>query len=79
VVGVRYYDEAWPRFVLLNGGGAHRFTYDDKGRLKTSEALSGDPEQAGATPVTGWTETRDYDDAGNAVVVTRMGAAGAIV
>jgi RHS repeat-associated protein len=72
----RYYDGNLPRLLLLNGGSARRFTYDDKGRLHAIEPLSGDPE---ATSVTqGWIETRHHDVAGNTTLITRADAHGMV-
>ncbi len=78
-VSVRYYDGQWPRLILLGSGAVRRFSYDDKGRVMTIEALSGDPDVPGSTPVVGWTETRTYDPAGNATLITRKDANGAVV
>ncbi|TMB15201.1 MAG: RHS repeat protein, partial [Deltaproteobacteria bacterium] len=73
----RYYDGNLPRLLLLNGGSARRFTYDDKGRLHATEPLSGDPESSGSV-TQGWIETRDHDVAGNTTLVTRADAQGTV-
>lgn len=75
-VVTRYYDAQEPRLVILNGGSARRFTYDDKGRLHLIEPVSDDPD---AGPVTvGWTESREYDAAGNTTLTTRKDSTGAV-
>lgn len=73
----RYYDGERPRLILMSGGSARRFTYDDKGRLHVTEPLSGDPE-SGAPVTVGWSETRDHDAAGNVRLITRKDATGVI-
>jgi RHS repeat-associated protein len=76
-ISTRFYDGDKPRLLLLNGGTARRFTYDDKGRLLTIQPLSGDPE-SGASVTVGWTETRAYDAAGNVTLLTRADGQGTI-
>lgn len=78
-VSVRYYDGQWPRLLLLGSGAVRRFSYDDKGRVKTVEALSGDPDVPGAAPTVGWTEAREYDPAGNVKLITRTDYYGNVV
>jgi len=74
----RYYDGNLPRLLLLNGGSARRFTYDDKGRLHATEPLSGDPESGSGSVTQGWIETREHDVAGNTTLVTRTDAQGTV-
>lgn len=76
-ISSRFYDGDKPRLLLLNGGSARRFTYDDKGRLRTVEPLSGDPETVASVTV-GWIETRAYDAAGNTTLITRADAQGVV-
>jgi RHS repeat-associated protein len=75
-VSTRYYDGEKPRLLLLHGGAARRFTYDEKGRLHVTEPLSNDPD---AGPFTvGWTETREHDAAGNTTEIRRADAQGVL-
>ncbi len=84
VVGIRYYDEEKPRTLVMNSGAALRLSYDERGRIRLVEALSADPE--GFTPISPagpplglrWTESYEYDPAGNAVVAERKDAQGVV-
>lgn len=84
VVAFRYYDEEKPRTISLNSGAALRLSYDLRGRVALIEALSVDPESF--TPITPggpplglrWTESHEYDPAGNAVTVERKDALGTV-
>lgn len=73
---VRYYDGLEPALHLRAGGSALRYTYDDKGRARLVEALSGDPD-AGPV-VVGWTEQRTFDPAGNVATVEWLDTAGVV-
>jgi RHS repeat-associated protein len=74
----RYYDGDLPRLRLLNGGSTRQFTYDSRGRLKTTAPLSVDPEPGSTTVTQGWIETRSYDLAGNVTQITRADALGTV-
>lgn len=73
---VRYYDGRDPRVVLFTGGSAQRWTYDARGRPKSIEALSGDPDVPGAVVTSGGVENNDYDPAGNVSGSTLVDAQG---
>ncbi len=75
---IRYYDGLSPRLVLMPSGSVRRYTYDSRGRLRTVEPLSGDPDPAGAIYSVGWTERRSYDAAGNISLIEWLDATGAV-
>ncbi len=75
-VSTRYYDLEKPRLVLTSGGSVWRFTYDSLGRLRYTQPISSDPDKGYAA--VGWTETRDYDAAGNVTLLTRKDATGVV-
>jgi len=75
---IRYYDGDKARLVFLPGGSVRRMTYDSRGRLATTEQLSGDPEAPNATPTVGWKESSEYDLAGNVTLRSRADGAGAV-
>lgn len=72
----RYQDGLLPGLQIMPTGAVIRYAYDTKGRLKTIEYLTGDPDQGAVT--VRWTEEYQYDAAGNRIHAERRDQAGAV-